>query len=217
LSELDERQIQAQPERVRASRGRALAVLAVGAAVLIVLVGVLPRITGQPADVDSPPVAHAPETSPPAPPRSPAQALAEPIVSECVSSRAFGGRPHARATAKPAEDGPIVVDTTGLIERCEVSPAEDGEDGFFVTNPDGDPGILEVQWSGSECDVGSTFRFSSLLDRFQLVSAPPDRACAEPVAQHAVRLFLSKPVLAASVSADFPRGLTPVPTTLSQD
>jgi hypothetical protein len=147
------------------------------------------------------------------------------MVSECVSWRTRDvpaspvahGRLDPRTTAEPAQEGPIVVDTTALIDRCEVWPAKGGYDGFFVTNPGGDAGILEVLWSGSECNRGSTFRFSSLQERFQLVSQPPDLACAEPVAQHALRLFMSSPVLAASVSADFPRGLAPVPTALPQD
>ena len=181
------------------------------------------RITGQPAQLDVPRVAQALQTSPPS---SSAGSLPDPKVSECTSLSApdaqgtpiaHGGRPHPRETDEPAQDGPIVVDTTGLIDRCEVWYAEAGDDGFFVTNPGSDEEILEVLWSGSECDRGSTFRFSSLQDRFQLVSQPPHPGCAEPVTRHSVRLFLSSPVLAASVSADFPMGLAPMPTTLSQD
>lgn len=218
LSEHGDDQI--QPERVRASRGPALAVLAVGLAVLALLVVVLPRLNAQHPPVDDDRAAQAAETSPPTPLAS--GPSPEPIVSECVPARvrdapgtpATRGRPDPRTTARPAQEGPIVVDTTGLINRCEVWPANKGADGLFVTNPSGQDGILEVRWSGSECDHGSTFRFSALQDRYQLVSRPPDVACAEPVAQHSVRLFLSSPVLAASVSADFPRGLGPVPTTL---
>jgi len=182
-----------QPERVRASRAPAVAVLVVGVAVLIALVGVLPRVAGQPAQGDGR-VAQVATSPAPTPEPSP-----EPMISGCGPS---------------LDAGPTVVDTTGLIERCEIWPARRGFEGFFVTNPRDDPRILEVRWSGSECDLGSTFRFNSEVDRFQLVGDPPHVACSEPVAQHALRLYLSRPVLAASVSADFPKGLAPVPSTV---
>jgi len=126
----------------------------------------------------------------------------EPIISDCGPS---------------LDAGPTVIDTTGLIDRCEIWPARRGFEGFFVTNPRDDPQILEVRWSGSECDLGSTFRFSSEMERFQLVGDPPHVACSEPVAQHALRLYLNSPVSAASVSADFPKGLAPVPSTVPRD
>jgi hypothetical protein len=113
--------------------------------------------------------------------------------------------------------GPSVVDKTGFIDRCEVWLADDGYEGFFVTNPHGRTRVLDVHWSAGGCDLGTTFTFSPVQDRFQLVGRPPGTACAKPVTQHAVRLFLKEPVLAASVSTDFPTGQSQTRNTLSVD
>jgi hypothetical protein len=189
LSGDHERPILAQPERVRASRTPALAVLAIGAVLLVVLVGVLPRLNAQPAPTNNGLVAQATDTQLPTTPPS----FAEPTISGC------GSAPHP--------DVPRVIDETGLVEQCiswTITAQDSGA--ISVRNPEGNERQLEVSWDGSICQdfTSLTFRRARSQDGFELVGQRLQQSndfCQSVRKRLGVRVFMTASVKAASVSA----------------
>ena len=118
---------------------------------------------------------------------------------------------------------PSILDRTGLVVGCAVLAAATGEDvPLGVSNPDGDRLKLDVVWTGSSCDVVSRFTLDRTAGGFdlsvELLSYTFTVDCYADRATHAMRVDLSAPVSAESVSArikNAPRvsfGVAPTPS-----
>jgi hypothetical protein len=165
-----------------------LAVLAVGAAVLIVLVGVLPRLTAQPAPTDNRPLGEATQL-PQATARSgPSPA---PTISGCGSP------------INP--EVPRVLDETGLVEQCQSwQIASNDTTAIAVTNPDGDEHQLEVSWEGTRCEDFTSLTFRRSGQGFSLSGERLEKLndlCRSLPGRRGVRVYLRDGVAASSITA----------------
>jgi len=158
--------------------------------VLIVLVGVLPRLTAQPDPVDQNNVAQATLTS-----QAPATVgpAPEPTISGCGEY------------LNP--DVPRVLDETGLVEQCiawHITSAASNE--IAVTNPNGDESELEVSWDGSRCEdfTSLTFRRNASGRGYDLKAETLARSndfCESLPTRRGVHVYLRDAVAASTVNA----------------
>jgi hypothetical protein len=113
---------------------------------------------------------------------------------------------------EPAPSEPTVIDETGYIAFCAArTTTETAHEGIVVSNPIDLQWTLDVRWSGTPCDLASTFTFSPAGDHFELVGQRPDRSCDEPLVQHQIELFAYGPMPAHMVSASFSSTPAPAP------
>jgi hypothetical protein len=177
-------EIASEPRRLSSSKFPAFAGLAASVVVLVVIVATMPSLN---------PAAPPPGASPASDAASP---TAEPTATE---------RPGI-ACASLGELHPTLIDSTGLVESCEVVAApQDGQVFTSVTNPDGDQSTLLVVWSGISCDLASTFTMSRRGTGYDLDFERPVMDCTDEPFRHAMRIALREEVAAADVRATLGR------------
>ena len=96
-----------------------------------------------------------------------------------------------------------VRDTSGRIENVEIDPAG-AQDPGTIANPDGQPNVVLVPWSGGACDVLTEIEFAAQgagLWGTLKVETSGD-VCVMMAVPHLLRLTTSVPMPAATVSLE---------------
>jgi hypothetical protein len=119
----------------------------------------------------------------------------------------LGGPPNGHAT---------VYDETGLVDSCEgVAPSGITPDPFPVSNPNADQMTLQVEWSGTPCDVAVTLRFEPRAYGYYLEGERPGGVCRLSSVAYAIRLHLLQPVQAHTVLLQIQSQTMPIATPTS--
>ena len=108
-------------------------------------------------------------------------------------------------------------DQTGFVERCEAwefQPADASR--MTVTNPNGDSRVVELTWAEA-CASYANVAFNGLLSGFEIVptsTMPDNSTCDGVVYSRGLRLYLTQPVAAETVSTRviYTPAVTPRPT-----
>jgi len=134
--------------------------------------------------------------------------LATSLAACDIVSRVAGPREWAQGVTQ--QDGTvqsiIVRDTSGKIENVEIDPPGVQDPGA-IANPDGQPNVVLVPWTGGACDTETTIDFAAQGDGLAgtLRIATSGDVCVMLAVPHLLRLTTNVPMPAASVT------LTPVP------
>jgi hypothetical protein len=132
--------------------------------------------------------------------------LASSVAACDIVSRVAGPREWAQGVTLP--DGTvqsiIVHDTSGKIENVEIDPAGVQDPGA-IANPDGEPNVVLVPWTGGACDIETSIDFAAQGDGLagELQIETSGDICVAMAVPHLLRLTTNVPMPAASVSLEF--------------
>ena len=96
-----------------------------------------------------------------------------------------------------------VRDTSGKIENVEIDPPGVQDPGV-IANPDGEPNVVLVPWTGGACDIETQIDFAAqgdgLAGKLQIETSGD--VCVMMAVPHLLRLTTNVPMPAASVSLE---------------